>query len=189
MKLILIRHGRTPANERHAYLGRTDEPLTEAAFSLIKEKRDSGFYPDPAGFKIYTSGMRRTEETLRAVYGVIPHGVIPAMRETDFGDFECRTYEELKDNPAYIEWISDSLNAAPPGGESFPAMKERVMAAVNELLNRNEDAIVFTHGGPITASMLTLFPDAGKNFYEWNPRHGGGYVITSENGNFEYTEL
>ena len=46
--------------------------------------------------------MRRCEETLEILYGVLPHECVPAFREMDFGAFELRSYEEMKDDSAYI---------------------------------------------------------------------------------------
>lgn len=190
MKLVLIRHGKTEANEKHAYLGSTDQPVTAASFEEISEKRKQGIYPDPEGYHVYTSGMRRTEDTLTAVYGNLAHDVLTEFREIDFGEFECRTYEELKDLPSYQAWLSDFENMPCTGGESYAAMKERVFAGLKKLLSRNEDAILFTHGGPCAAIMAELFPEEGKNFYEWNPRHGEGYFITfSEGKSCGYTAL
>ena len=50
--------------------------------------------------------MLRAEQSFRAIYGDTPHSVLYGMREADFGDFEMRNYAELKDDPAYIKWIS-----------------------------------------------------------------------------------
>ena len=133
--------------------------------------------------------MRRTEETLAEIYGQIPHGILPAFREIDFGTFECHTYEELKEEPSYQAWLLDFETAAPPEGESFASMKERVLSELSALCKRGEDALVVTHGGPIAAIMLTLFPEEGKNFYEWNPRHGEGFLIgfSKERGTFYHS--
>lgn len=182
MKLILLRHGRTIANERHQYLGSTDQPVTADSLELLMWKRREGCYPDPSGYKVYTSGMRRTEDTLRAVYGNLAHEILPGMREIDFGSFECRTYEELKDTEAYQAWLSDFENTAPPSGESYREMKERVLKALRLLTEKDEDAILVTHGGPIAAIMMALFPEEGRNFYEWNPHHGEGFLVRLTDG-------
>ena len=36
MNVQLIRHGKTPGNETHSYIGRTDEPLSEAGIARLK---------------------------------------------------------------------------------------------------------------------------------------------------------
>ena len=173
MKLYLIRHGKTRANEEHRYCGSTDlnlSPQGKAELTCL----DYG----PIQGRFITSGMARTEQTLEILFGAVPHQVEPRFREVDFGVFEMRTYEELKTDPAYKAWISgDNESSVPPGGESGSQMAGRVLAALEEVLASGEDAVIVTHGGVIAAVMAHLFPREGKSRYQWQPENGRGYVI------------
>jgi hypothetical protein len=40
-----------------------------------------------------------------------------------------------------------------------------------------EDTCVITHGGVIASIMEYLFPNEGKNRYQWQPKPGRGYAI------------
>ena len=178
MKLILIRHGRTEANERHLYCGSTDLPLSPAGRTALEDRRKTASYPSPEGMRVLTSGMLRCEETLAVLYGDLPHTADPAFREMDFGAFEMRSYEEMKEDPAYIAWISgDNEESVTPGGESGNGMTERVLGGLDRLLSEGRDTLLVTHGGVIAAIMARLFPEEGKNRYEWQPEPGGGYEI------------
>lgn len=174
MELILLRHGVTRANLEHRYCGATDLPLDPAALAAF---RQAGLlYPDPTGFRVLTSGMRRTEETLQAIYGEIPHEIAPAFREIDFGIFENHTYEELRDDPAYQRWLTgDNEQNRCPGGESGAEMTKRVLAALAQLRG---DTLLVTHGGVIAAMMAHLFPGEGKSRYAWQPPPFHGYAVT-----------
>ncbi len=188
MRLILIRHGRTEANERHLYCGSTDLPLSEGGRRELGALRASGILPPLEGMRVVTSGARRCEETLFALYGAIPHESEQAFRETDFGDFEMRSYEELKNDPAYIAWITGDNEAnVCPHGESGNRMRDRVLAALNLLILDGRPTAVFTHGGPIASVMDSLFPEEGKNRYQWQPEPGRGYVV--DTGARTYTKL
>lgn len=183
MKLILFRHGRTVANQRHLYCGATDLPLTEQGRAELRALRASGVLPSLEGFRVVTSGALRCQETLFALYGHKPFEVDPNFQEMDFGDFELRSYEELKDDPAYIAWITGDNEAnAAPNGESGCEMRARVLAALNRLLRENRPAALFTHGGPIAAIMETLFPAEQKNRYQWQPAPGRGYIVDTGRG-------
>ena len=104
------------------------------------------------------------------------HGQRPAFREVDFGIFEMHTYEELKDDPAYIAWITgDNMANIPPEGESGNQMLARVLEALPELLE--EDTVLVTHGGVIAAILEHLFPEENKSRYQWQPAPGYGYLI------------
>lgn len=94
----------------------------------------------------------------------------------DFGIFEMHTYEELKDDPAYIAWITgDNMANIPPEGESGNQMLARVLGALPELLE--EDTVLVTHGGVIAAILEHLFPEENKSRYQWQPAPGYGYLI------------
>jgi alpha-ribazole phosphatase len=56
-------------------------------------------------------------------------------------------------------------------------MTRRVLAAFSEIM---DDTCLVTHGGVIAAIMAHLFPDAGKNRYQWQPRNGHGYCLTED---------
>ena len=118
MRLYLIRHGLTEANLRCLYYGATDLPLCGEGIQGILTAKARGRYPDRAGLRLYTSGLLRTEQTLSLIYGDVSHEALPAWAEMDFGTFEMKSYEELKNNPDYISWIEDeSGELACPGAK------------------------------------------------------------------------
>ena len=170
MTIYLIRHGKTEANERHLYCGSTDLPLSNAGRAELAQ-----LHCDIKNVRFLTSGMKRTNETLQILFGDVPFGIDPRFREVDFGIFEMRSYEELKDTLDYQAWLTgDNESNVPPRGESGLQMKKRVLAALSEI---REDACIITHGGVIAAVMEKLFPDENKNRYEWQPQPGHGYAI------------
>jgi len=176
MKLYLIRHGKTAANEAHLYCGSTDLPLSDAGRRELEEL----YYP-LENVRFLTSGMRRTEETLEILFGPAPHRAEPAFREVDFGKFELHSYEELKDDPDYQTWITgDNDRNTPPGGESGEAQAARVLAAFQTLLEEGKDTVLITHGGVIAAIMAAQFPEEHKNRYQWQPKPGHGYCLTEQ---------
>lgn len=173
MILYLIRHGRTAANEAHLYCGSTDLPLSSAGAEALRCLRY-----DVADAQFVTSGMARTNETLGILFGNVPYTVEPRFREVDFGIFEMKSYEMLKEDPDYQTWLAgDNEENVPPGGESGNQMRSRVLEALAEL---RQDTVVVTHGGVIAAIMETLFPEEGKNRYQWQSAPGHGYKIQLE---------
>lgn len=171
MTIYLIRHGKTRANEAHLYCGSTDLPLSEAGKEELKQRR----YSLPP-VRYLTSGMKRTDETLKILFGEVPFAAEPRFREVDFGVFEMHSYEELKDRPDYGQWLTGDNEAnIPPMGESGNRMKARVLEAFFAL---DRDTVVVTHGGCIAAIMQALFPEEGKNRYQWQPACGCGYAIS-----------
>ena len=173
MTIYLIRHGKTEANEKHLYCGSTDLPLSKEGREELQNLRY-----DIKNVRFLTSGMKRTNETLRILFGDVPFEIDPRFREVDFGIFEMHSYEKLKDNPEYQTWLTGDNEAnIPPQGESGMQMKQRVLEAFSEI---KEDICIITHGGVIAAIMEHLFPEEGKNRYQWQPRPGQGYALQDQ---------
>ena len=170
MIIYLIRHGKTEANEKHLYCGSTDLSLSVAG----REELQNIHY-DINNVRFITSGMKRTNETLQTLFGDVPYEVDERFREVDFGIFEMQSYDQLKDIPEYQAWLAGDNEAnIPPQGESGEQMKARVLKAFSEI---KEDTCIITHGGVIASIMEHLFPNEGKNRYQWQPKPGHGYVI------------
>ncbi|MGM9669687.1 MAG: histidine phosphatase family protein [Faecousia sp.] len=177
MRLLLIRHGITEANARRLYCGSTDLPLLPAGEAALEGKA----YPLLP--RLVTSGMKRADQTMERLFPGAPYERIPALEEIHFGAFEMKSYRELKDDPAYQQWISgDNGKNRCPGGESGEEAQRRAMAALYRLIADGVDTAVVTHGGIIAGAMAQWFPGEGKNRYEWQPAPGNGYLITVEHG-------
>ena len=170
MSIYLIRHGKTRANEQHLYCGSTDLSLSAGGREELLSLRYA-IAPE----RFVTSGMRRTDETLQILFGNVPFSVDARFREVDFGDFEMKSYEMLKDDPAYQAWLTgDNESNIPPNGESGAQMTHRVLEALREI---PDGTALVTHGGVIAAIMESLFPGEGKNRYQWQPEPGCGYCL------------
>lgn len=187
MRLVLLRHGRTAANEQHLYCGATDVALSEAGRMQLLQRREHVRYPEAGGLLKITSGMLRTDETLRILYGVEPDLRLSGLREMHFGRFEMHSYEQLKGDADYQKWIMDeSGTVSTPGGESTRDFHRRIEAAFEGM---RQDALVVCHGGVIAAYMGQLFPQENKNMYQWQPDCGLGYVLTEQDGVWRYTTI
>ena len=177
--IYLFRHGITEGNKRRLYYGSTDIPLIEEGIEAIKTRREAGIYPDLSGFEVITTDLKRTEQTLFEMYGrEVPHLIDPRMREFSFGDFEMKSYEQLKDREDYQTWITgDNWRNVCPNGESGEIMLERSLVAMEDYIGK--DCIIVCHGGVIAGLMLTWFPgdETAKHFYAWQPKPSEGYRI------------
>lgn len=176
MKLTLIRHGLTEGNLKRLYYGSTDLPLTEAGIQALRATPPAV----PEAQHYCTSGMLRAEQTFRVLFGDRPHDIIPALREVDFGHFEMRSYEELKDNPEFQRWCeAGGEDAVCPGGESGTIATTRALCAIRPMLARGEDTVCVTHGGILCGLLAHWF--GGTRFdYPCDP--GRGYVVSFADG-------
>ncbi|MCL2377753.1 MAG: histidine phosphatase family protein [Defluviitaleaceae bacterium] len=191
MKLHLVRHGKTIANQQRLYCGHTDLPLSESGISELLDLKNQNIYPKQADIYI-TSGLQRTEQTLDLLYGPVERAVMPQLMEYGFGSFEMKSHNDLDGNADYQAWIDDQTGQfACPGGESKQVFSRRVSKGLVVLLAkaRKVSVLAVCHGGVITYIMEELFP--GKhNFYEWQPQPGRGYTLTvAPDGDVTYTKI
>ena len=177
-KIYLIRHGLTEANEKHLYCGSTDLPLSQKGREELAEIK---YDIDKSKVCFITSGMKRTEETLKILLGDIPHVIDSRFKEIDFGIFEMKSYNELKDTAEYQQWLDgDNHTNIPPQGESGAQMEKRVLVAFAEIKGTDKDTVIITHGGVIASIMANLFKEENKNRYQWQPQPGHGYLIEND---------
>ena len=181
--IYLIRHGETEANIKHIYCGSTDLPLSDAGIAKLQQKAESVCtqVPHDESVRFITSGMKRTEQTLRLLFGDVEHETDERLREIDFGIFEMQSYYDLVDTSEYQKWLEgDNEKNVCPGGESGEQMEARAMEAFREIAEdaAEHDTVIVTHGGVIAAIMTNLFPEDSKNRFEWQPAPGCGYAIS-----------
>ena len=192
----LIRHGQTEGNINRLYYGASDIPLTDVGIFELEENCERDIYPPAKGARLFTTGMYRTEQTFAVIYGgqrgfdVKPveepeHDILDGMKEYDFGDYELKTHDELKDFKEYRSWIGDaSGETCPPGGESPANFQRRVWKEFESLLESfdGDNIIVICHGGVISTIMTRFFTPDEPNIYKWQPDPGRGYTLLVENG-------
>ena len=177
MKLTLLRHGETEGSQKNLYYGAADIPALPKSLETLQQKALTGVYPTAEHY--YVSGMTRTIQTLRAIYGDVAYTVLPGLREMNFGDFEMKSYQELKDTAAYQAWITDVEHNVCPNGESAPQVLERNRAAIAQVLASGEDAVCVVHGGVTAGLMMTWF---GGGRYDYSVKPGTGFTVTFRDG-------
>jgi probable phosphoglycerate mutase len=152
---LLLRHGQTPMSVQKRYAGRspeTDVPLTDTG---IQQATAAAKRLASAGLDaIVSSPLQRavrTAEEVSAVTGV-PMVTDDGFAETDFGAWEGLTFAEVRERwPSELTaWLADP-QVAPPDGESFAQVSERVTAALHRVLagRAGQTVLIVGHVTPI----------------------------------------
>lgn len=179
IELTLIRHGRTVSNGEGRYLGRTEEDLSDEGKNTLKQTKDS--YPD-ADF-LFASPMRRCIQTAEILYPGRPVYPVAEFREMDFGAFEGKNYQDLKEDVRYQAWIDSNGTLPFPKGESREAFIKRCQKGFAFMLKQIEHAQMgrrprvsaVVHGGTIMALMDSYADEEGKGYFDYQCKNGGGY--------------
>lgn len=177
--LHFVRHGQTESHRQGVYLGRrTDSELSVEGIRELIALREQYKYP-PVEL-VYSSPLQRCLQTADFLYPQSRMMVVDELAEMDFGTFEGKSFDALKDDPDFCLWLADSNTQSPPEGESGQQFLTRIQAAVAAILehmmqNGIFEAAVVTHGGVIATLMSTLgIPRQPLQF--WKTGSGRGYT-------------
>lgn len=184
INLTLIRHGKTPSNREHRYLGVTEEALSGEGREQLEILSEKGILRKP--WLLFISPMLRCQESAGILFPGRKAYPIEEWREMNFGAYEGKNYEDLKNDSYYQKWIDSNGTLPFPEGES---QQEYIKRCHRGLLNatkiiqkeiaenqmaesqpRNITAVV--HGGTIMALLHIL---AGGNYFDYQVKNGGGY--------------
>lgn len=178
-KLHLIRTGRTFADSQKRYVGQTDLPLCgqgREALHLLREE-----YRYPLAEMVYTSPLRRCRETAGILYPDTYTELLEGLKDMNLGEFEGKSFDDLKGNAVFTSWLQDSRSNTPPGGEEAAAFTHRLILCIGGMFRTMmakgiASAAVVTHGGVI----MTLLANLGlprAPLHQWAVAGGTGYTV------------
>lgn len=183
-RISVIRHGRTEANDKGIYIGRTDYSLSRKGEAELAGKLDEFVYPRVA--RVYSSPLRRCTETADILFPDVQMQTVDNLAEMDFGKFEGRSADELVHLPEFKAWLKGGADCRPPEGESIGEVQLRIFKALREIIAdmMAEDlshCAMITHSGIITA-MLTGFglPKIPPQQLQCAPGEGYDIHITAQ---------
>ncbi len=179
MKIYFIRHGKTPGNLLRRFIGgKTDQSLCEAGKAELTDLKKAQLYP--AVERVYVSPMKRCRETAAILFPLAEHIVVENMREMDFGRFENRSHEEMKQDADYNAWLGTMCEGPVPQGESKVSFTERCKKAFLDIAEEWEEtgkdtAVFVVHGGTIMA-ILSQLVKSDRLYHHWYVQNGHGYL-------------
>lgn len=160
MKLFLVRHGSTFANEQHTYAGQLDVPLSPLGEQQVAQL---GLQLANTSFEaIVTSPLQRARATSAAIaqHHAIPVYEDAALRELSYGCWEGMTQSQVKARfPEFLRcWKQTPTQCQIPDGETLLQLYTRVMQALKHwYLHYPDGEIVWvTHTGVIRVVLCQL---------------------------------
>lgn len=187
-RILAIRHGETAWNVDTRIQGHLDIPLNDTGLQQARWLAQALAERDEL-HAIYASDLSRAHVTAQTIADAAGLAVSthPGLRERSFGDFQGRTFAEIEaELPEHAQhWRKRTPEWAPPGaGESLIALRERVLATVDELASRHvgEQIVLVAHGGvmdvlyraatrlDLQAPRTWLLPNTAVNRLLWTPQ-------------------
>lgn len=161
--LYFIRHGETDWNREGRLQGQTDIPLNprgeRQAQAVGLHLRDvAGERLDRLAF--YASPLTRTRQTMELLRGSIglqasAYALDDRLKELSFGHWEGKTWPEIRGRDPIRAKARDldKWGFAPPGGENYEMVKNRVGEWLGSI---HQDSCVVAHGGIARVMMVLL---------------------------------
>ena len=158
-RIVLIRHGDTPASQDHRFTGAQDVPLSpEGRVHASELATRLARYPMDA---VYASSMSRAMATAGFIASV--HGLtvtpVPDLREMNHGVWDGLSLEEcVARYPAQVKAYGDNpYTFAPDGGESGEMVLKRAVPAMQALVRAHPDQTVVVVAHKTTNRLLIAY--------------------------------
>jgi 2,3-bisphosphoglycerate-dependent phosphoglycerate mutase len=183
-KLVLVRHGESEWNAKGLWTGWTDVNLSENGHDEAKKAGEvlKDITPDAA----YTSALKRAQQTLEEIQGVIGTSLTPtadkALNERSYGDFTGKNKWEVKEQVGEEEFqrIRRSWDYPPANGESLKMVYERVLpyyqSEIEPKLKEGKNVIIAAHGNSLRALIKYLENVSDEAITTLELATGGVYV-------------
>ena len=153
-QIFLVRHGQSEGNLFRRVQGQTDVELTadgKAQLPYLTKR----FAETPLA-AVYTSPLRRAEETAAAIVGGrdIPVFADKRLIEMCFGAWEMRPWGEVNLESPELKraFLHDPDRWHVPGSEAHTAVQKRMLAAMTDIARANDGKTVAVaqprHGDP-----------------------------------------
>ena len=192
-RLLLARHGATAHSEAGRFSGRNELPLD--AHGELQAKALACHLREYAPVQtIISSPLRRARETAAVIaaefgVGVDVHG---GLIEADFGCWEGLTFDEAMAGwpEALVGWLN-AEDAAPPGGESFAAVQERIGQALAEIVegHAGQSLLVVSHTTPIKALLRRALGAPHDAVFRFHVDTGSLSILDSYLGGESYVRM
>ena len=130
---------------------------------------------------VFSSPLKRCTETCKILYPNLTPLIIANLSECNFGEWEGKTADELKEDEDFQKWLAGDNTVKPPRGESNADFIRRVCRMFESIVEglmktgTTESAIV-THGGVIM-TLLAVYGLPQAKPFEWTMDNGFGYSV------------
>ncbi|MFY0652052.1 MAG: histidine phosphatase family protein [Cyclobacteriaceae bacterium] len=192
-KIYIIRHGQTDYNKMNMVQGRgINSSLNEHGRQQAELFYHA--YKDVDFDKIYTSSLKRTQESVAGFIGDnIPFEKLKGLDEISWGDHEGQAFDpemHQKYLKCIEQWQSGNVDAAVSGGESPNTVKARQQMAIDYILsNDNEETVLIcSHGRAMRILVCWLLEKPLHEMEAFKHQNLGLYLLNYQDGKFSLVE-
>ncbi len=173
-RLLMVRHGQTPANIEKVWHGITDTPLTD--LGRHQARRLGEFFRNIANPDvIYASPLQRARDTAQAIadsHG-LPLTLDERLMEFSLGDWEGIRFDDIETLHGAKGQLYGNPDFSAPGGESQHMVRNRMVAAIDEIVHRHPDqtVVLVSHGTALGIAIAHYLHDDTTRWLEYVKRN------------------
>ncbi len=151
MEVYVVRHT-TPAIAKGICYGQSDIDVTDTFDTEVATIHQQ--IAAQGHTQLYSSPLQRCQKL--AATWQLPIHTDPRLQEVNFGDWELTAWDAIPQEQL-TPWMSDFVHTAPPKGESYIALQQRIVDFYHSLSLATADTIIIvTHAGPMRALLAHL---------------------------------
>jgi broad specificity phosphatase PhoE len=171
-RFFLVRHGETEWNRVERFRGRADLALNETGGRQAEALAQTMKGWEVAA--VYSSPLKRTIETASRLAGQLDLAVKPSegLIDIDYGSWQGISPEEAaqQDGELYNMWLEHPEQVRFPQGEGLAEVRQRVVAAVEEIAARHKDQTVILVSHKVVCQVLVCAMLGLDNSHFWQVR-------------------
>ena len=184
-RIVLVRHGQTEWNRVERFRGRADLPLNEVGLAQAEAaaRRIAATWPASA---VYSSPLKRAMETAKIIAEALDLAVQPlaGLMDIDYGEWQGLSPDEVAERygDLYTRWLEEPHLVHIPGGESLGEVRERAMAALEEVIARHGGQTVVLVSHQVVNKVLLCAVLGLDNSHFWHIGQENGAINVFEYG-------
>lgn len=170
MRLVLVRHGRTPSNVSHTLDTVLPGPSLDDV-GAAQADEVAGLLADWPVHAVYASVAARARETAAPIAARqgMDVAVLDGVHEISVGDLNGRSDDEAKRifDDVFTSWWDGDTARPQPGGDSADDLRARFLPDVDRALDgvTGGAVVIVSHGAAIRLTMSALL--AGRDGETW----------------------
>ncbi len=178
MKIVLVRHGYSLANEKRILSGHLDTELSEKGVLHLKNLKETVKYPETDYYA--TSHLLRTQQTFNILFeGKKINKIDERFAEINFGDYEQKSFDELDLDEFFGKLYTESKVGNVEGlDELYNRMESGLIDIITELKEKGlNSATIVSHSTSIRVVVVNATSNDLKTFRATRPKNGLGYIL------------
>lgn len=171
MEIYLIRHT-TPKVEKGICYGQADLDITE---TFLEEVEAIKPHLPSDEIKVYSSPLQRCKKLADALFDGFEIDVHDDLMELNCGQWELLPWNDIPKEEIQ-PWMDDFVNVAVPKGESYVDLHNRVVKRFNDIVSKQESAVIVAHGGVLRSILSHITSTPLKESFDAFTLHYGCVV-------------